>query len=332
MIGQERRNNFEKDVALFDQPAHGACTLIRKEFLIEVGGYSAEFDRQDGLDIWLKFIDRYKIKNINLPLFYYRKHEMSLSSNTEKLLETRSKIYKKHADEKNTKKINVLAVLSVRGKVISNDSQELSILGNKPVISWTIDNILGSDMIQELIISTSDNDIINFITAEYKDKVNIVKRDIVNALENTSHEKSLLQSLSKRRVKEYYAVLEITSDYPFRDSFYMEKAINVMRVHNVDKVIGVIPEDNVVYKHRGSGLETIGNNIFDNKLRFEREYLYKNAGGISLSDKKYYENKTGKKEQMILGHIIISNEAATKVSSELELKIAKLILNEKTIK
>ncbi len=332
VIGQERRNNFEKDVFLFDQPAHGACTLIRKEFLIEVGGYSVEFDRQDGLDIWLKFIDRYKIKNINLPLFYYRKHEESLTKNTEKLLKTRSKIYEKHANERESKKINVLAVLSVRGKAISSESQDLSMLGNKPMICWTIDNILSSDMIQELIISTSDKEIIEFVKNKYKEKVNIVERDVKDALENTSHKESLKQSINKRKIKNFDAVLEITPDFPFRDSFYMEKAINVMRVHNVDRVIGVIPEDSIIYQHKGYGLETIGNNLFENKLRLEREYLYRNVGGISLSNKAYYEKNLNNKENIILGHIIISNEAATQVSSELQLKIAKLILNENEIK
>ena len=77
-----------------------------------------------------------------MPLFYYRKHEESLTKNTEKLLKTRSKIYEKHANERESKKINVLAVLSVRGKAISSESQDLIMLGNKPMICWTIDNIL----------------------------------------------------------------------------------------------------------------------------------------------------------------------------------------------
>ena len=38
IIGQVRRHDFKK-VKLLDQPAHGACTMIRKENLLDIGGY-----------------------------------------------------------------------------------------------------------------------------------------------------------------------------------------------------------------------------------------------------------------------------------------------------
>ncbi len=323
--GQERRNNFDK-VNLLDQPAHGACTLIRKDFLVEVGGYNSNFDRQDGWDVWLKFIDSYKIKNVNLPLFYYRKHEGNLTNNSNKLLEARSKIYKHHANNSNKKKLKVTAVLSVRGRIISNSSQELGLLGGKPVIAWTIDEVLKSKIIQELIIATPDPDIINYVNKIYKKRVNIVKRDIQGALENTSHEESLRLSLKKRKIKTFDALLELTPDYPMRNSFYIEKAINVMRVHDVDKVIGVIPEESIIYKHDGSSLISLDNNHNQKKLRLERDYFYRQTGGISLTKSKLLKEKKASTNKAIQGHIILSKEAATAISTDLDLKIANTIL------
>ena len=49
-----RRHDF-KSVKLFDQPAHGACTLFRTKTLILNGGYDESFTAQDGVDIWLRF-------------------------------------------------------------------------------------------------------------------------------------------------------------------------------------------------------------------------------------------------------------------------------------
>ena len=43
-----RRHDFKK-VKLLDQPAHGACTMIKLDFLKQIGGYNEKFDRQDGL-------------------------------------------------------------------------------------------------------------------------------------------------------------------------------------------------------------------------------------------------------------------------------------------
>ena len=50
-----RRHNFKK-VKLLDQPAHGACTMVRKENLLDIGGYDEEFNCQDGYYLWLQFI------------------------------------------------------------------------------------------------------------------------------------------------------------------------------------------------------------------------------------------------------------------------------------
>ena len=62
---------FQKKNLLLDQPAHGACSLIRKQALIQVGGYSEEISCQDGWDVWLKIINLYNVSNINLPLFFF---------------------------------------------------------------------------------------------------------------------------------------------------------------------------------------------------------------------------------------------------------------------
>ena len=99
---------------------HGACSLIRKNILFDVGLYDENLDRQDGYDIWYKISNLYKIIHVDLPLFFYRQHSLSLSKNKSKLFKIRSKILKK-----NTKKIkiprNIVAVIPVRGPGISND-------------------------------------------------------------------------------------------------------------------------------------------------------------------------------------------------------------------
>ena len=136
-----------------NQPAHGACTIIRREYLLEVGGYSSEFDCQDGWDVWLKLTETYKVGNVNLPLFYYRKHGENLTSNTEKLLKTRSDIYKKHAERLRKPNLSVLAVCQFETSIDKN-SQVLEILGEKSLIEWTIDAALSSEFVSEMIVTT----------------------------------------------------------------------------------------------------------------------------------------------------------------------------------
>jgi hypothetical protein len=97
-----------------------------------------------------------------------------------------------------------------------------------------------------------------------------------------------------------------------------------MRVHGVDRVLGVIPEDSVFYQHTGSGLEKLGNNCHNNSLRFEREYLYRQCGGIMLVKRNCYDNE-GAPSCEKKGHIVLSENAATRVTNAFEMKVAELI-------
>lgn len=82
-----------KTIDFSDQPAHGACSLIKKSVLLKIGGYNSKFDRQDGYYIWyLLLLKNYKIRHIKDHLFYYRKHKNNLSNNRKKILSTRLKI------------------------------------------------------------------------------------------------------------------------------------------------------------------------------------------------------------------------------------------------
>ncbi len=94
VTGVERRFNFEEEVSLYDLPAHGACTLIRLEFLKDLGGYNESFACQDGYDLWLKFINSFDVVNVNKPLFYYRRHGSNLTNNEDRILNTRKAIKK----------------------------------------------------------------------------------------------------------------------------------------------------------------------------------------------------------------------------------------------
>jgi glycosyltransferase involved in cell wall biosynthesis len=326
ITGQELRFDFKKEVELLNQPAHGACSLIRKSALLEIGAYSNEFSCQDGWDLWLKIIENYDVENVKLPLFYYRRHEKNLTNNQEKLLETRSRIYEKHAERINRPDLKVISVIPIRGKKIEKNSELLNLLGDKPLINWTLDNVLNSK-VTETIVTTPDQELIDYLDNNYGKKITLVKRDLQDALENTSYKPAIIDSLKKKKSSNYDAVLELTPDAPFRSSLYINKAINVMRVHRVDRVLGVTEDDAIFYNSTGKGLKPIGNINNSYLLRFERDYLYRQAGGISLLSKYCIENQTDFKDYKN-GHIILTVKSALRVRNKFEMKLAKLMMEE----
>ena len=163
IIEHFQRHDFNKDVSLFDQPAHGACTMFRIECLRQLGGYDETIRRQDGYELWLRFIEKYKVTNINKPIFYYRQHDKNLTSKEDKLLNTRTQILKNHVIKNNKKKLKGIAILPIRGSYIDNRSLPFTEIGGEKLIDRSINFILEFNPISKLIVTTPDSKVLNYV-------------------------------------------------------------------------------------------------------------------------------------------------------------------------
>ena len=91
----------------------------KKTILKAIGGYDETYHCQDGWDLWIRFMRKYGIKNVNKPLFFYRQHQKNLTKSKKKILDTRAKILRKNNKRDKT---NCLAVIPIRGPSIDNSS------------------------------------------------------------------------------------------------------------------------------------------------------------------------------------------------------------------
>ncbi len=316
-----RRHDFNK-VTLRDQAAHGACTLIRKSFLKKMGGYDKSFLCQDGYDLWIKFINKYKIKNINLPLFYYRRHTGSLSSNKSKILKTRSEIVKKKLDNSNKKKKKAIAILPVRGLKINPKSYVLTKLKGKPLLFWSIDTLIKSKKISKVIITTPDEDIINKLKKRYKSQILIFKRDEKNAGINIPIEQTVIDAVNKAKKKKinFDYIFEISYKNPFIDLRDVDTSINMIEIFKTDQVIGVVPEKDTFFQHDGNGLKPLRK--FEG-LRLEREEIYRDPGFLRLIKKKFVHNSN--KSIKKIGHLITDEKSSFTINSNIDFLIAEKI-------
>jgi len=164
----EKRHDFKKDVSLFDQPAHGACTMFRLSYLKELQGYDESLSRQDGYELWFRFVKQYKIRNINIPIFYYRKHGNNLTSDDVALLNTRAVILEKHGNSKNNNK-QYLSIIPIRGMNIDNCSQPFIKVNDLPLIDHTIEVLLEMKLIRHILITTPLKSVIDHVKNKYKD-------------------------------------------------------------------------------------------------------------------------------------------------------------------
>lgn len=280
-IGTHRRHFFDEEVTLYDQPAHGACTMVRLKYLRNLEGYDESFSCQDGFELWIKFITFHKVTNISRPLFSYRKHSNSLSTNQDNILETRREIKRKFA-EKHLESLNTLAIIPVRNRVYNGQSWPLFEYNGKKVIDYRIESCLNSKNINHLVITTSDEAVLAYLYSRYADNqsISIIKRP--EKLEAYDIKLTNTINLVLEKHKSLYEAIALVSiEYPFINSGLIDEALDTLNIFNSESLISVQSSTGPYYTHNGKTLKAILDQ--DKYTKYEREAIYKSVGGIMVS-------------------------------------------------
>ncbi len=317
------RNCDFDQVSIPDRPAHGACTLIRKTCLVELKGYDESLTCQDGFDLWLRFINRFKVQNINIPLFYYRRHQNNLTNNEELILSTRAKILEKQSRRNGDQLRSVTAIIPVRGEPLDAACNPLRKINGKCLIDWCLEAVLQSRRISNVLISSPDEGLLHYVQKRYSESVVTVKRSHPLAKINTPIEQTLFHALDE--LERYHASPEAVAllymESPFRSAEDIDAAVHVMELFDVDSVIGVRPEDDRFYQHNGHGLVPVCKNQV---LRLERDALYRQVGQMQIVRKSFLE-ECGKLDRGTKGHVVMSELSSFRLRSELDWEVAKIL-------
>lgn len=319
VFAEERRHNFDH-VSLYDQPAHGACTLIRTDTLIEINGYSEDFSCQDGFELWIRVIEHGKVANIGVPLFFYRQHEASLSKNKKKLLETRAEIIRRFSSNIVPSNSKHVAVIPVRNG--SSSLFALESLGSQCVIDRQIELLLSSELITDIVLSTNSDSLIEHVSSMSYSKLIILDR----RPDYLSSHHSPLELTARYICNQYFGSLEtislLTIEHLFRRSIYIDKGIRLLYLFGADSCIAVERMTDNLYKHEGAGLIPVNASI---PLRCEREFIYRGVGGLHISKARHILNE-GSFIGGITTHINMDELSCMDFSSPEMLQCARIML------
>ena len=277
VLEQVRRHDFD-EVTLLDQPAHGACTMMRREALLELGGYDESFTCHDGYDLWLRFIQHGRVRNVNLPLFYYRQHERSLTSDEGRILATRAQIVEKQT-RANGQRLSAVAIVPVRGSALDPQSLALRPLAGRRLIDWTLEPALGAQRVSDVIVTTPDEEVLCHVAGSHEGRVMALQRERKLALPNTYIEDTLAHALGEY-TKDHAApdaIVVLYIESPFRTARHIDNAIDTLALFESDSVVSVRTDTGVFHQHAGGGLRPLRENRL---LRLEREELYREVGQI----------------------------------------------------
>lgn len=315
MIAKQIRHNFDTEVKLLDQEAHGACTLIRADYLKNLGGYDESFTCQDGYELWVKFISHYSVSNLNKPLFYYRRHGSNLTGDEKRILSTRAAINKKNVRSRSID-TSALGIIPVK------DEHAIAFkeINGKSLLVMKLEALQESENISEVVITSP--------IAHLKSTLGLPKNLQIQVHFHTrstssdslnDHIKTILED---PEFEQYATACTLATEYPFVSGTTIDDAINAKFVFGSNSLISAIGDTSNLYIHEGKGLKSILNR--ESKTRLEREAIFKQVGGLSVFDTALFR-ETGSTLQAPIGHIRVSQSASFKVESKTSLNWASLI-------
>ncbi len=324
MISHERRKQIYNANHLLDVPANGACTMVRIKVLRKLGGYREDLGAQDGFDLWSRITREYKCSNINLPLFYYRRHGKNLTENQLLILSARRTI-KKDASRLLLKKYGPITVTIPCRKHydVYPDLWSQQING-ETLLDRAIKTSLASTLPARVVV-TSDNPAVQDVMAGYRDrrlkfverstKMTMISASIVHTLEHIAHK----LKLSPSGITALYYI-----QAPFVSTANLEESIYTLVMNDADAAIAVQEVTSQLFKRTPHGLACI-NSVGNMRSDFDTVY-YQVRTSLATKNSNF---KMGSHMGSRVAHFVIPQEEAFFIETKRDLSIAKALLKEK---
>jgi CMP-N-acetylneuraminic acid synthetase len=319
-IGSHRRHIFDDEVTLYDQPAHGACTMVRLSMLKALNGYNEAFTCQDGYELWIKFITFHKVTNISRPLFYYRQHQESLSSNQTRLLETRKQI-KAHFVEQYLTPASALLIIPIRLRKYEQDTWPLAFFKESSVLQTKIEQCMQTRCAQHVVLVSDNLELVAQLTETYKHNAKVIVMSRPEEYASTRARIHLTIDLILANYPHAVDAIGIVStDYPYVDASVIDEAVDTLQIFKSDSVVTVSAGKGIYFRHNGQTLKPIFD--LDQYTVYEREVIYSGAGGVLISTMaSYRRNKRVTADRV--AHVLLDQRQLFSVNSAFHYELFK---------
>ncbi len=323
VFSHERRSRVGSANHVFDAPANGACTLIRKKVLEEIGGYREDLGAQDGFDLWSKIIgSTRKFANVNLPLFYYRRHGANLTRDSFRIMNARRAIKRDAIAETMAQHRPFIAVIPCRKFYdFCPDVWKQEIRG-KTLLEYSIERCLRSQHFDHIVVAC-DNIEAQKVMEKYKDpRLSFHLR----SSEETIRSRPLATTLEKivRVLDPALKGLTVVSyvPAPFVSTETLEEALFTLVMNQTDCSIGVEEMRNAhLLKRTAYGLQSL--NTPKNELVTDFDRIYRESFTALATKNKNFQN--GSLTGPSIVSFIVNSDELHFVDTERNLKIARVI-------
>lgn len=330
VIGVERRKRVHDEAELLDLPAHGACTMIRKRVLKAVGGYDTRFAAQDGHELWLRMLHRFKVANVQTPLFYYRQHQNSMSTDIEALLTARREIKRAVAARYDGPvRPRCAAIIPVKNTYPGIPDVALTPLAGRPLVDYTLACAAQCPGFDLMYVSTDDPRVAEHCSVWPGTETHV--RD--PRLSDTDVH---LQAIVRAAVDDMETRLDVFPDIvvvlnvhvPLRRPEHVVEALDTLLMHEVDQVVSTYEDHDLHFRHGRTGLEPI-NLAASRGLRLEREALFTANNAVHVFWRDVLQH--GALYQGRIGHTVMSRLESLQAKQPADrARVEALLLGEST--
>ncbi len=313
------RHNFNAEISLKDEPAHGAVTLIRVSFLKSIHGYQENFYCQDGYYLWLSALSsNATISNVEDVLFSYRRHNLNLTSDEFLIYSTRRQIKREFVRNEGFIR-SAIVVSFIRGNASHINEFWLNPCGIKSYLEIIVRKIISEQSVGRVILVVDGMDQLKLLESKFQmESVKVLLRPKVLSDFDLNE---LLQSLmSSEDFRGLHYLVNYNLDYPIFTRGYIDEAVMNHILFNADSVVSARYDDKAIFQHNGKSLVQI--NTKKGEFQKEEEVYYRHIGGL-LSVRVDSFIKSRKILTGVISHIFADELSAFFVNSHFTYRIAK---------
>jgi len=269
VLGAELIHRVKGSYKAVSLPPHGACCLVKKTIFDRYGLYDESIERQDGHELWITIVKNdVPFIHLELPLWYYRKHGDSLSSDNNLVYKDR-KILKQNLNKNSDLAIAFIPVLRSIFDIFD------------PIKTGHLDRLVNeirsSNKFKSIFISSDSYELKTYCDEHL---LNFHDRSELLLSGNVEILGSLEELITKKSLEnEIFCVINLTSVNVNRS--HLQEVINTLQLYNSDSIISVYPDNGIMYKMSEFGLSPI-NYDTQFKIRKDRDYVYIFNGALRV--------------------------------------------------
>ena len=324
IFAHERRNKIFDTNHVVDIPPNGACTMIRINMLKEAGGYREDLGAQDGFDMWTKISEKHKTGNVNLPLFYYRRHSDNLTNRVQFIHNAKRQIKHDaiHADLEKNKPF--IVVIPCRKNYDFCEDVWKQGVGSQTLLEVAIEESLASKIIDHVVVACDNQEAADVVKSYSDKRLSFYLRqskETIRSQKITPVIKAIVEELDP----EFLGITALRYiQSPFVNKETIEEAVYTLILNSVDSTVGVEAITRPVYKRTAFGLEDL-NPARQFKTDFDQVFLEANTVFATRNLNLKFGSLTGSKR----ANFLVSSDECYFIDTHKKLKIAQIMAGDK---